>query len=393
MDTTTIFEVDLPPELYRGIAEALRRPSERPVLRSLSLVNNVWRKESQRILFMDMWDECYNSDKEERGWVNTHIRFLQAICAHPHRLGPYVRSYGQFKLACDSSNPTGHGAIEFNGNQPRSENDKQDSVQLWELTVQALPTLINLKHLVLIPRFLYFPNSLSSSLSQCQFQLQSLTWLSIDTDVAFWGFLATQKSLLHLDLTPHLPTSTLLPAACPSLISIACAPYRASFFAKCSKIIAYKLLNFNFLESSLIHLGPGSAAQVKYLSIEVYAPRTEFSGIVLLEIENWNLETIRSLAHLHELRTLVLCSPHAAPDITHDEKARLSVVAEASKRCPSLERILHNVRSEDPYQRHYSQFAIIRDSPDTGSTPRMISREVHKDVEFGALWWEPYDDA
>jgi hypothetical protein len=53
-------------------------------------------------LFRDVWDGCYQQDIEiKKKWVQTHILFLQAICAHPHRLGPYVRSYGQLILASD----------------------------------------------------------------------------------------------------------------------------------------------------------------------------------------------------------------------------------------------------------------------------------------------------
>jgi hypothetical protein len=103
MDTPTLSTVALPTELYRQITEQLYRPRDRPTLLSLSLTSTVWRQESQRILFKDIWDGCYDKMEEIRKkWFDTHLLFLQAICAQPDRLGPYVRSYGQFRLAWDS---------------------------------------------------------------------------------------------------------------------------------------------------------------------------------------------------------------------------------------------------------------------------------------------------
>jgi hypothetical protein len=102
MNTPNTSAVDLPTELYRHIAENLYRPSDRPALLSVALVNTVWREESQRILFRDVWDG-YDDDIDaiRRKQLDTHMLFLQAICTHPDRLGPYVRSYRQVRLAWD----------------------------------------------------------------------------------------------------------------------------------------------------------------------------------------------------------------------------------------------------------------------------------------------------
>jgi hypothetical protein len=197
--------------------------------------------------------------------------------------------------------------------------------------------------------------------------------------------------------------------ACPSLVSVKCALSAFPCLPTNKNIIGYKTTRVDRLLP--LQLDAASTAQVKYLSVKRYTPDSPFLCIILLEITSWNIEvrrnagvltcphrtnapiyqqTIRNFADLPELRTLALCRSTAAPDITSEYSARLSVVVEACKRCPSLDRILHTSNSENPYERHYSEFSITRSLVrDHGL--KIIHREVHRVVEMGDFWWDAYD--
>ena len=90
----------LPLELYSEIAAHFPHPSDRPVLRSLALVNSTWRDESQRVLFRGLVDGFGDAFifPSIMGAMYTHILFLEAILANPIRLGPFVRSYAQVHM-------------------------------------------------------------------------------------------------------------------------------------------------------------------------------------------------------------------------------------------------------------------------------------------------------
>jgi hypothetical protein len=97
--------LQFPVELFRVVAENLQRPNEKETLRSLALVNTVWRHESQRILFRSLRDNWHKDRTREAhvAGMLMHTRFLETILDHPNRLGAYVQSYSQDGLAVDST--------------------------------------------------------------------------------------------------------------------------------------------------------------------------------------------------------------------------------------------------------------------------------------------------
>lgn len=99
-----------PNELYRGIARHLHQRRDKGTLLSLSLVNQVWRHESQRVLFSSLSNDWYIGPK----FGATHILFLEAIIAQPTRLGSYVYLYGQTDLAVNRESASSSYSVNCN---------------------------------------------------------------------------------------------------------------------------------------------------------------------------------------------------------------------------------------------------------------------------------------
>lgn len=168
----------------------------------------------------------------------------------------------------------------------------RDSVALWELTMKALPALINLKHLCFRPNSLRFAHTAHAALRQCTFQLKSLSWGCSTTNNHFQEFLLTQNSLLHLDLCSGQWRNDLSKghqAYCPSLISITCMFPYLYYVSKSWNIIGYRMAeSWPLLQSSDSLLDSAGAARLKYLSVPRYTPHSAFSNVILLEVRNWD---------------------------------------------------------------------------------------------------------
>lgn len=91
----------LPNEIYTEIVYHLHYRRDRHLLRSLALVSQALRHASQRKLFSNVDGEGHDIWRIDERVVKTHTLFLQAVIDRPHRLGSYVLSYTQDKLARD----------------------------------------------------------------------------------------------------------------------------------------------------------------------------------------------------------------------------------------------------------------------------------------------------
>ncbi|KAF5309519.1 hypothetical protein D9619_012487 [Psilocybe cf. subviscida] len=126
----------LPSELYSEIAAKFQDPSDRRTLLSLALVDRIW---------------------------HTHVRFLRAIVAQPNRLGPLVRSYAQLSLVSNFPNaPRGREGADL---------------ELWELTLKALPMFANLNQLEFVPQ----RHSVTSEATEVLSRFSAHAWRTTET--------------------------------------------------------------------------------------------------------------------------------------------------------------------------------------------------------------------
>ncbi|KAF5322872.1 hypothetical protein D9619_000042 [Psilocybe cf. subviscida] len=380
MSVTTHPKPHFPDELYREIARNLHQRQDKDALLSLALVNKVWRHESQRVLFSslsDDWDFGSNP-------TLTHILFLESIVAHPDRLGRYVNLYAQ-----------NYGIGDPGASEKSEDQEFQEDMRLWYGISQALPAMINLKHL-----FIEVPFSARSTeedfLIACLFQLETLTWMCDDTPKEkLAAFLRTQHALTHFEIgefTSLSNLSWLTPDMCPSLTSVVCNINSIGLLERRSGVVALKA----DLPSEVEHMQQLDAnytsflARIQYLSVWTFL--SPLLGpiavnVSLLELEKWSLKTLTRLTatNFPNLRVLALLND----DLVLSGYAPL--VRDSPLifgRLPKLEVIFVSsaVTVRSPFKSH---FKISLDRAVSGAVPE--TGWVLKDCRLGLPWWTKYD--
>lgn len=386
----------LPNELCRNIVESLHYLTDRSTLLHLAIASKLWCAESQRVLFRTVGDDATDLDDSE-SLIATHTLFLQAIILSPTRLGPYVRTYKQHKLLgrpCQSEIPLAAA-----------------NPHLWDLTAEALPALVNLKHLFVVSLNEDPKNSRASFLEGCTFKLTTLRWgcevLNPDTD-PFVAFLHTQHNLSHLQVGVHPSRQNLswLPdGVCPGLSSASCRLDSAAHVMATRKNIAGLEIWSDWTTSSKNDLS--NLRHLKYLSLpafnnlmihwEAISPHT-----VLLELAfACHLHVVQTIAGFSKVRVLALLqapreaphpgSIHYAPiDVEAEHNLRIQLTMESFRRCPNLKYVvvedIH--RGEGP--RRFKKVTMNPGSGGPDAVPDIHSTEFVMKHEPGTGWWTAY---
>lgn len=171
------------------------------------------------------------------------------------------------------------------------------NLRLWELTVQTIPTFVNLRHLLLSPTISisYFPNTF---LPACKFQLETLTWgledRSLDTLLLF---LRAQPGLLRLEKgqCPDEEDLTWIPDdVCPNLQAVTCSFSSFIHMSRTRQIIALKA-DIDMDYAVLVQHDEHLVQKLEYLSLWGYIHfRNSFGifdvNISILELETWSVE-------------------------------------------------------------------------------------------------------
>ncbi|KAF5320681.1 hypothetical protein D9619_000028 [Psilocybe cf. subviscida] len=155
----------LPRELYGEIVAYFHHRTDKQTLCDLALVSPALRTESQRVLFRRMSDNWpLGGSKDRDACELRHKAFLLAIVTNPERLGPYVQVYAQ---------------VRHFYHMLEEDERLQAHPPLWSLTIEALPAMVNLKHLYMDPTP-PMSAAVPTSISSWKFQLESLTWIGLD---------------------------------------------------------------------------------------------------------------------------------------------------------------------------------------------------------------------
>lgn len=277
---------NLPPELYSEIAANFQDPSDRPTLLSLALVDRIWCSESQRVLFRRLCDEC----------VDTHVRFLRAIVAQPNRLGPLVRSYAQLSLV---SNFPSKPLLLYGTKKSKASSTILDAprgregadLELWELTLKALPMFANLNQLEFVPQRHSVTSEATEVLSRCTFHLTHLSW-GCEFNRHLEQFLRTHGALLkHLDLGLVAADLRLLSSqTCPALTLVSCGYTSVPCVMNSRRITTLRLSDNARSVLPQLDIHPSVAGAIRYLSMDRYSPHQGFFNTVLLEFLIWSIE-------------------------------------------------------------------------------------------------------
>lgn len=281
----------LPYEVYNQIVENLHHPSYRGTLLSLSLVSKAWSAQSQRILYMEFSDQW--SYYHEKVIVSArHSRFLSTIIDHPTRIGPLVRTYAQVDLA----NAAGNG----------------DSLR--GLTIEALPAMVNLQHLHIIP---LGAGSMPPNLfKDCTFQLRSLTLLfGLALSGTFLDFLRTQPGIRYLCIAPSViwpceaDLSRLPEDVCPNLLSTSCIYESMEKVTKGRSLIALDtMVDFDSMQRRKLDPYNLDFGRVKYLWLRLQAGgqlcnpgRIVGNNIIILKLDVLEVEVCGSISPTFKL--------------------------------------------------------------------------------------------
>ncbi|KAF5326864.1 hypothetical protein D9619_004431 [Psilocybe cf. subviscida] len=387
----------LPNELYREIAENLHHYGERYALLCLALVCKAWRAESQRVLFRTVCDDSTDLSKRE-GLIRTHTLFLKSIIANPARLGPYVRTYKQRDLIC---------YLFFRAGSELSSPGASSVSHVWDLTARALPALINLKHLFIVPLRDGRRTARAYLLEGCTFKLESLSWGFAPYDStgsdSIADLLRTQHDLFHLEDGPEPSRqdfSWMPDDVFTSLISTTCRLKSAPrIMAKRRKIVGLRIWSdwnprYADPQNHLSALRP-----LKYLSISAHRGLMSHWGaidshVVLLELVSWDLRTIQNLSGLSNLRVsaLVRAAREASlsrflgdepMDVNAEPNLRMQLTVESSHRCPNLEYVIIQDIPRGETRRQYRKLSLA---------PANIQDEEFfiENEMIGMPWWTVY---
>ncbi|KAF5326863.1 hypothetical protein D9619_004432 [Psilocybe cf. subviscida] len=395
----------LPNELYRNIIEYLLHFRERnTLLLCLALVCKAWCAESQRLLFRTFCDDATDmvcmDNLESR--IHMHTLFLEAIILSPTRLGPYVQTYKQHELIC-------HPVLAAGPTLPSAK----ASSYLWDLTSKALPALVNLKHLFIVPIHDDCRTPRASLLEGCTFQLKTLRWgfepsHRSSTD-AFVAFLRTQHNLLHLEVgsDPLGQDLSWLPDdACPSMKSASCQLDAVARMVGRRNVVGLAVWSDWHLAQATPQHHLIALRRLKYLSLSGHGDLLSNWGAldshtILLELTSWDLRTIRRLPDLPNLRVLALVRvPRRAVrarflgDWQMDSKAennlRTHLATESFRRCPNLEYVIVEEVARGEEQRRFRKLSLTGSRPGHDTTPDIQSEEFPIHREFGKPWWTAY---
>ncbi|KAF5318524.1 hypothetical protein D9619_011073 [Psilocybe cf. subviscida] len=350
----------LPLDIHLEILSHLTPDQDQQTLMSAALCCTALRNASQQILFSSMrrrW--MYHPD--EQSIVIAHINFLQTIVNSPDHLALFVRSYSQIGLSLEPSY--------LSSRQTQYLEIKTHRVKLWDLTVQALPLMINLKTLYFEPSSSHA--SAPTLLQNCTFQLGSFTWIGEGSEEwLFDQFLTSQPSLLHLQIKStnyhddekHLPDNV-----CPALVSVACT---FSGFAKVAKnrpITAFHMVTSALGIEHPVHIekkSPGERQQylialdrLKYLHLsslfdfQPFASEISLDNVIVVELGIWrelviSEETNILATQFPQLRVLRLWDNYSWSSAPHS-LVRDKVATEAFAKCRELETVMFSKRTNN----------------------------------------------
>ncbi|KAF5320689.1 hypothetical protein D9619_000026 [Psilocybe cf. subviscida] len=284
--------VRLPRELYGEIVAYFHHQTNKQTLCDLALVSPVLRAESQRVLFRRMTENwpLYDSETKDACELR-HKAFLLAIMTNPERLGPYVQVYAQVTIGVLAGTEDEH---------------LQAHPPLWSLTIQALPAMVNLKHLYMEPTP-PMSAAVPTSISSWKFQLESLTWIGLD-DLKY--LLRSQRSIQHLELgrvdkdedgLRDLPDNI-----CPVLTSASGSICTLKRLGRNRRIVAFCAVKMSRADYKLFRRGNWSALTgLKYLSLQYCRSFNRMQDsfrldVKLLELRWWyweslSISTVKSL--------------------------------------------------------------------------------------------------
>lgn len=284
----------LPCELYREIVWNFQDVSDRPHLLALALVNSAWREESQRMLFRsmcDVYDEPYS--RLRRDCVAIHSRFLQTILAYPTRLSQLVRSYAQIYLIHTDHSKRSRYKVKRCLKIQVGQGGRDPEHRLWQLTLQALPLLTNLKELSLEPMFTHGWLTAASVLSRCTFQLTYLSWghaITCDNGEVERFLLQNGSHLQHLEADSINRDLQMMSAdSCPALTSVVCHPASLPRVMNGRRVVGLRVTENDRPTPHELDIHPSAADTVKYLSMDVFVLSHTFQNVILLELLMWSV--------------------------------------------------------------------------------------------------------
>lgn len=372
--------MQIPNDLYGTIAECLHE--DKHALLALALASKAWCAESQRVLFRIVLDE--GSDIENIRY--NHGLFCQAIILNP-TLGSYVHTYSQRKLICHP-----HQGADSPIFRPASD--------MWELTEAALPALVNLKHLRVVPLCDDEAPAPLLEFKGCTFSLRSLVWgfqsfVSTTNRTGAWTeFLRNQHELVHLEVGGLVASlqafAWLTDDACPNLRSASCR--LPSPIVQRPKIVG---LRTSWREKG--DVDESQIAEIRHLEyLRVPTDLTVISALggtdsklVLLEIFGWKFKRDRLLPDFPNLHVLAFTKIHFYVEGMEDAKTQMTI--ESFRRCPMLEYIImEDTRGDE--EKRYRKLTIpspVRGLLDT--LPDIQNEEfIMEDQEQGKPWWSAY---
>ncbi|KAF5318758.1 hypothetical protein D9619_011069 [Psilocybe cf. subviscida] len=373
----------LPPELFRPIIGALTVNADRRTLCNVALSSKFLAAESQRVLFRTTSDSFWKRDSLRR-----HITYLSAIVNAPMCLGPLVHAYTQKDLFMDSTRSPVTGPIE-----------NLEDVNLWQLTMAALPAMYNLKHLEFSTRNTPSESSLEV-LTQCSFKLNSLIWAvrpGCHINSVVKGLLGVQEQLVHLDLS-HC-TRPIPAAVCPRLISIR-ATHRM-WAALCSEdrrcIRALDVVTSAHSQPIIItedelneDMGHDVATYADYIRLLSYQSYIEMSSefgdiplrnLVLLRLLTYTTVSLLRISGFESMRVLVL---HKFFRESASEGVVSSHLSFVFQRNTSLLYVDIETEHRDVFQRYYK--------PTPDALDQRPTVKLFKGGQANGLWWECHLD-
>ncbi|KAF5320914.1 hypothetical protein D9619_000032 [Psilocybe cf. subviscida] len=397
----------LPRELYGEITAYFDHRTDKRTLCDLALVSPVLRAESQRVLFRRMTDNWpLHLDKQREACELKHKAFLLAIVTNPERLGPYVQAYAQVRhFYCYGD----------------EDERLQAHPPLWTLTIEALPAMINLKHLYMEPTA-PMSAAVPTSISSWKFQLESLTWIGLD-DLTY--LLRSQRSLQHLELgrvnkdedgLQDLPDDI-----CPTLTSASgsiCTLKRLGRNRRMEAFYATEMCRADY--KSFCRGNWSTLMNLKYLSLQSCRSFDRMKNsfrldVKLLELRWWNWEVCMVYRHFtstkltsctHSFKKLRTIQASAFPQlqvlvlvvtrtITKSQEQIHKAVADISQRLPTLNYVLLN-HNDGNYIRSYrysqmetpAQESISGENAQVGGQITLMVFRMDKEV--GSVWWKMY---
>ncbi|KAF5320686.1 hypothetical protein D9619_000023 [Psilocybe cf. subviscida] len=375
----------LPRELYGEIVACFNLRTDKQTLCDLALVCPALRAESQRVLFRHMTDNwpLYESEERDACELN-HKAFLLAIVTNPERLGPYVQVYAQVR----------HFQYQLDENERL-----QAHPPLWSLTIQALPAMINLKHLYMDPTPA-MSAAVPTSISSWKFQLESLTWTGLD-DLTY--LLRSQRSLQHLELGEVNKNEDCLQDLaddiCPALTSASGSICTLKRLGRNRRIETFCATEMSRADYKLFRRGNWSAlTRLKYLSLEDCRSFNRMKDsfrldVKLLELRWWDWEKLSTMqaSAFPQLQILALVVTKMRPI----QKSIYEAVADIFQSLPTLNYVLLNYpAAEYIYSHRYSRVENPTQESNSGENTQVGSQITVKvfrgDNQIGPVWWEIY---